>query len=116
MDAMFHGNVDLPLLDFARSLFTALVELSPLEPEATVRTADYDEWIDLFLGDNSEVLVSPSYTAEVGTCELRRLIGEVACFGVRIYDDFVSSYPEVKKSAALDEWYPLHAMKRQSPR
>jgi hypothetical protein len=105
-------HVDLPLLDFARSLFIALVELSPLEPEARVRTADYEEWIDLLLGVNGEVLVSPIYTADAATCDLWRLIEKTACFGVRMYDDFVSAHPEVKKSVALDDWYPLCSMKR----
>ena len=104
-------HVDLPLIDFARNLFMAVTELSPLEPEAHVRTLDYNERIYLFLDERS-VIIRPTYSAEEATCALPELTAAAAAFGLRVHGDFVSAYPESKQSGILKEWYPLMDMKR----
>lgn len=103
-------RVDLPMLDFARSLFMSSIELSPLEPDDYVRTVDYNQRLHLTLLREREVLLSPSYSSAEAVCDLDELIGSAASFGLRVYTDFISAYPEARRSGILDEWYPVAAM------
>jgi hypothetical protein len=106
-------HVDLPMLDFARSLFLRALELSPLEPEHYVSTLDYNERLYLTLLREREVCLSPSYSSAEAVCCLDELIGAAASFGLKVYTDFVSTYREARRSGILDEWYPHSAMKER---
>lgn len=107
-------HLDLPMLDFARSLFLRSVELSPLEPEAYVSTLDYNERLYLTLFREREVLLSPDYSCAEAICDLGELIAAAASFGLGVYTDFTTAYPEARRSGVLDEWYPISAMRRIS--
>jgi hypothetical protein len=112
IDLSWHA--DLPMLDFARNLFSRSLELSPLEPEGFISTVDYNDRLYLILLREREVCLSPSYASAEAICDLDELIDAAASFGLRVYTDFVSAYPEARRSGVLDEWYPIAAMQERS--
>jgi hypothetical protein len=79
VDLSWHG--DLPMLDFARSLFLRSVELSPLEPDGYVSTLDYNERLYLTLLREREVSLSPDYSSAEAAFDLDELIAAAASFG-----------------------------------
>ena len=106
-------HVDLPMLDFARQLFKASIELSPLEPQTYIDTLDYGDRLFLYLNE-TDVIWQPSYSASEGICGIGELVRASAVFGVRVFDDFVNVYPEAEASVLLRRWYPINEMKRTS--
>lgn len=104
---------DVPMVDFARSLFivsTLLSEKSPVEEFLSPGLEPY--WTLRLRGPDVEV--SREGLAGHGICPLGELVRESASFGVRVYDDFLSAYPLAAKSRLLSSWYPYREMKRLS--
>jgi hypothetical protein len=110
-DVDLSWHADLPLLDFAKRLYAAACELSPLQDEAYVATLDYSDRIWLMLQETS-VILSATYTSAVARCSLSELKVEAARFGLRVFEHFVSLYPAARLSDLLEEWYPRDEMER----
>ena len=104
----------IPMLDFARSLFLAAVALSPANSEERFILPELFPWIMLVLDKGDIVTVSRQDEPVTGTCSRIELVAAAAAFGVKVYDLFTEAYPSVRANRFFSSWYPLSEMKTYS--
>lgn len=101
---------DIPMLQFAKDLFSAVCALSPDDPHQEFIVFDLVPVVRLDLAEGSDVSIRRSDPGVVATARLSELIRASARFGLRVYDDFLAAYPSASNNEVLKHWYPYAAM------
>lgn len=104
---------EIPMVDFARSLFFAASSLGEVKRSAEFISVDLLPWWRLELV-NDQVQISREDLDRVGECERANLVAAAADFGVRVYDAALRAVPELRGNAMLSTWYPYEEMRRSA--
>ena len=102
---------EIPMLDFAASLFVAAHTLSSTDTRERFISPDLAPWWTLEFINGDSVRISRQGLQAQAFCELAELRIASARFGIRVYETFVKAYPSALTSNTLREWYPLDSMK-----
>lgn len=104
----------IPMLDFARSLFLAANSLSSTNPEESFLLPELFPWTALVLNNHDDVTVSREDSTIIATCSRKELVAASATFGVKVYTMFTEAYPSARASGFFSSWYPLSEMQALS--
>lgn len=105
---------EIPMLDFAAKLFAAVEALSASNRLEQFISTDLVPWWTVELQDDELVRISRQYLERVARCKVAELRLATARFGIRVYDTFVGTYPNVVDNGEFRDWYPLKRMKLES--
>ena len=111
-DSDLSWSANIPILDFCRSLFMAVVSLSETDPQARFISPDLEPWNALTLQNDGTVTIQRQGVSSCARVSREELLRSVACMGVRAYRSFVVAYPIVDVTGNLRTWYPLRAMEK----
>jgi hypothetical protein len=104
----------IPMLDFARSLFLAAVALSPTNLKERFILPELFPWLMLVLDKGDIVTASREDEPVTATCSRMELVTAAAAFGVKVYNLFSEVYPSVRTNGFFSSWYPLSEMRAYS--
>lgn len=106
----------IPMIDFAKSMFTAACTLSfPDHTTIPFISVELEPWWTFQLHDSRVFICRDDVPqrAECGQAELIRATGE---FGARVYDACLDALPKLRENTFLSHWYPLDYMRRAAGR
>lgn len=102
----------IPMIDFARSMFTAACTLSfPDHTTIPFISVELEPWWTFRL-QGSRVFISRDDLTDRAECGQAELIRATGDFGVRVYDACLEALPAARENAFLSSWYPVDEMKR----
>ena len=102
----------IPMIDFARSMFTAACSLS--SPDHTMKgfiSLELAPWWRFQLHD-SRVFISRDDLPDRAECGKAELIRATGDFGARVYDACLEALPAARENTFLSDWYPIDEMRR----
>jgi hypothetical protein len=102
----------IPMIDFARSMFTAACSLS--SPDHTIKgfiSVEFEPWWTFQLQD-CRVLISRDDLPDRAECGQAELIRATGDFGARVYDACLEALPAARENTFLSFWYPVDEMRR----
>ena len=95
-------SANIPILDFCRSLFMAIVSLSETDPRARFISPGLEPWNILTLQNDGTVAIQRQGVSSCARVAREDLLRSVACMGVRAYRSLVVAYPVVDVAATFE--------------
>jgi hypothetical protein len=100
---------DLPLLESARVLALAVMELERGATKEDCHPLDVDNHIK-FVRRGRTIFVSATMSGDSAQCELTALWDAVRGYAERLLRDVLARFPLLRASKELFEWYPVRSL------
>ena len=113
-DVMFGvGDADLsarwgwiPLLDFAAAISNVVDCLEDGSGEETLDFTESDDVIRFARTSDEDIVISATYTSDIGKTTLGELRLAVRTFAKELYADLTDQHPNLKRNPGIVNWYP----------